>query len=107
MQNSTIIFIAFLFIAIWFAFIGRWWIKALLSGVRVSGSQVLFMRFRGSNVSLIINSLIKAAKGGVLLDINTLEAAHLSGEQVDRLVEKLIAAKKDGKNLSVAEAMKN
>lgn len=68
------------------------WISAVASGVRVSILTLVAMRIRRVIPSRIVNPLIKATKAGLGLTINQLESHFLSGGNVDRVVNALIAA---------------
>lgn len=83
--------------AIWLLFyfipVGIWF-KALVSGVRISLLQLVFMRWRKVPVTIIVNSLIAATKAGLNLSRNSLEAHFLAGGNVPRVVNALISADK-------------
>ncbi len=68
------------------------WISAIASGVRVSISALVGMRFRRINPSRIVLPLIKATKAGLDVGINEMEAHLLAGGNVDRVINALIAA---------------
>ena len=68
------------------------WISAVASGVRVSISALVGMRFRRINPSRIVLPLIKATKAGLNVGINEMEAHLLAGGNVDRVINALIAA---------------
>ncbi len=85
--------ILFLIIFFWLVPI-RLWIAAVASGVRISPFTPLMMRIRRIPPSIIVNALIKAAKAGVEVKRNDLEAHFLAGGNVDLVVNALIAADK-------------
>ncbi|TCZ75587.1 UPF0365 family protein [Paenibacillus albiflavus] len=94
-QMFQLIIIALVLIAvvIFFTFVPvMLWISALASGVRVSILTLVAMRIRRVIPSRIINPQIKATKAGIGLTINQLESHFLSGGNVDRVVNALIAA---------------
>jgi len=68
------------------------WISAVASGVKVSISALIGMRFRRINPSKIVHPLIKATKAGLNVNMNEMEAHLLAGGSVDRVVDALIAA---------------
>jgi uncharacterized protein YqfA (UPF0365 family) len=70
------------------------WFSALLSNVRVSLIQLIFMRIRKVPPGLIVNSMITAAKAGLPLTRNDLEAHYLAGGNVNKVVSALISAQK-------------
>ena len=93
--------------AIWLIFyfipVGMWF-RALVSGVRISLLQLVFMRWRKVNVSIIVNSMIAATKAGLQLSRNGLEAHYLAGGNVTRVVNALISADKANMNLDFKTA---
>jgi uncharacterized protein YqfA (UPF0365 family) len=104
-QLIIIIGIALILI-LYYLLIARYWLKCLLSGVRISQLEIVFMRFRGTPVELIITELIKSNKSGVLLNRDELEACHLAGGNVSNVVNGLIYAKSIGDKMTIAEAAK-
>jgi uncharacterized protein YqfA (UPF0365 family) len=84
----------------------RFWLRAMLSGVHLSQSEIIFMRLRRTPVDLIISELIKAAKSGVSVTRDQLEVIHLSGGNVSNVVAGLIYAKSREISLSFSEASK-
>lgn len=96
-----------LLLALWFTFsIIRVWLKALLSGVRISPTQILLMRLRGTDATLIVNLLIVSAKSGVHIPLDDLEACALARGDVKNVVEGLIYAKHKGLDFTISDAMK-
>jgi uncharacterized protein YqfA (UPF0365 family) len=70
------------------------WINALFAGVKVSLSSLVGMRLRKVPPFIIVNALITAVKAGLTLTTNDLETHYLSGGNVPRVVNALIAADK-------------
>ena len=68
------------------------WISAVASGVKISISTLIGMRFRRINPSRIVLPLIKATKAGLHVNMNEMEAHLLAGGNVDRVIIALIAA---------------
>ncbi len=68
------------------------WISAVASGVKISISTLIGMRFRRINPSRIVLPLIKATKAGLHVNMNEMEAHLLAGGNVDRVINALIAA---------------
>lgn len=75
------------------------WFKALVSGVRISLLQLVFMRWRKVPPPIIVNSLIAATKAGLKLNRDALEAHYLAGGRVRSVVNALISADKANMNL--------
>src|SRR5918994_2097654 len=71
------------------------WITALFSGVRVSLGTLIGMRLRKVNPSDIVRPYISATKAGMPLDVGQMEAHHLAGGNVGRVVQALISADRD------------
>ncbi len=82
-----------IFIFFYFIPLGLWF-SALLSGVRISLVQLIFMRIRKVPPSVIVQSLITATKAGLTLTRNELEAHYLAGGHVGSVVNALISADK-------------
>ena len=83
--------------ALWLVFyfipVGLWF-KALVSGVRISLLQLVFMRWRKVPPTIIVNNLIAATKAGLKLNRDALEAHYLAGGKVKSVVNALISADK-------------
>ncbi len=82
-----------IFIFFYFIPLGLWF-SALLSNVRVSLVQLIFMRIRKVPPTVIVQSLITATKAGLSLTRNDLEAHYLAGGNVISVVNALISADK-------------
>ncbi|PLX14560.1 MAG: hypothetical protein C0597_09820 [Marinilabiliales bacterium] len=70
------------------------WFQALVSGVRISLVQLIFMRWRKVPPSIIVRALIEGTKAGVALNRNELEAHFLAGGHVADVVHALVSADK-------------
>ncbi len=81
------------------------WISALFSGVRIGIFELLGMRLRRIQPSIIVNELIKAKKAK-LLDVkrDALEAHHLANGHAKTVVDALISAKNAGIKLTFEQA---
>lgn len=88
-----IVAVVLLFIFLWLFPIGLWF-QALISHAPVNLFNLLFMRFRKVNPSLIVNNYITATKAGLQLNPRDLEAHFLAGGNVTRVVNALISANK-------------
>ncbi|MBX2909443.1 MAG: flotillin-like protein FloA [Chitinophagales bacterium] len=82
-----------LFIFFYFVPIGLWF-SALLSGVRISLVQLIFMRWRKVPPSTIVKAMINSTKAGIKLTRDQLEAHYLAGGNVINVVNALISADK-------------
>jgi uncharacterized protein YqfA (UPF0365 family) len=82
-----------LWVILYFIPIGMWF-SALLSGVRVSLIQLIFMRWRKVPPSVIVKAMINSTKAGLSLSRDQLEAHYLAGGNVINVVNALISADK-------------
>lgn len=85
--------IVFLMIVLYFVPLGLWF-QALVSGVRISLIQLIFMRWRKVPPSIIVRALIEGTKAGLTLNRNDLEAHYLAGGHVEKVVHALVSAEK-------------
>ena len=70
------------------------WFQALVSGVRISLVQLIFMRWRKVPPSIIVRAMIEGTKAGLTLNRNDLEAHYLAGGRVPDVVHALVSAEK-------------
>ncbi len=75
------------------------WFTALLSGVKISLLQLIFMRWRKVPPKVIVQNLIAATKAGLTINRNDLEAHYLAGGNVNKVVNALISADKANMSL--------
>jgi len=80
------------------------WLRALLSGARVSYTSLIGMTLRKVNAGMIVNSRIMAVKAGLDVSVNDLETHYLARGNVMRVVQALIAASKADIALSFQRA---
>ncbi len=97
-QLITVLFgllalVAVIFIALFFYFL-RVWVRAWLSGARVSLLNLLGMKLRGVPPTLIVDARIRSVKAGLAVESDALEAHYLAGGNVINVVQALIAAEK-------------
>ncbi len=83
----------FLWIMFYFIPVGLWF-RALVSGVRISLLQLIFMRWRKVPPSIVVSALIEGTKAGLTLQRNDLEAHFLAGGHVTQVVHALVSADK-------------
>ncbi|MEA1873341.1 MAG: flotillin-like protein FloA [Bacteroidota bacterium] len=76
------------------------WFQALVSGVRISLLQLIFMRWRKVPPAAIVRAMIEATKAGLSIERNDLEAHFLAGGHVEKVVHALVSASKANINLS-------
>ncbi len=82
-----------LWIILYFIPIGLWF-QALVSGVRISLLQLIFMRWRKVPPSVVVGALIEGTKAGLVLLRDDLEAHYLAGGRVPQVVHALVSASK-------------
>jgi len=82
------------------------WFTAQISGVRISLLDLIDMKIRRVAPSPIVRSLIMAAKAGIEIQKDALEAHSMAGGNVENVMTGLIIAKNKDKNLSFKEACK-
>ena len=70
------------------------WFQALVSGVRISLLQLIFMRWRKVPPSVIVVAMIEGFKAGLKLNRDDLEAHFLAGGRVAQVVHALVSASK-------------
>lgn len=80
------------------------WVRAWMSGARVSLFNLLGMKLRGVPPSLVVDARIRGVKAGLVIDTDSLEAHFLAGGNVINVVQALIAADKADIDLSFQRA---
>ena len=88
-----VVILIFLWIMFYFIPVGLWF-RALVSGVRISLLQLIFMRWRKVPPSLIVSALIEGTKAGLTLHRDDLEAHYLAGGHITQVVHALVSAEK-------------
>ena len=89
----AVIAIVTLWILLYFIPVGLWF-RALVSGVNISLIQLIFMRWRKVPPAKIVQAMIEGKKAGLEIYRNELEAHHLAGGHVERVVHALVSADK-------------
>ena len=80
------------------------WVRALMSGARVSILQLIGMKLRRVPPTLIVDARIRMTKAGLILSTDLLEAHYLAGGDVINVVNALIAADKANIDLNFQKA---
>ncbi len=88
---GIVVFIVFLIFLFTY---GGLWIQAMVSGCHVSIVNLIAMRLRGVPASQIVRARITAAKAGIALTTDALEAHYLAGGRVLHVVAAMVAAAK-------------
>jgi len=80
------------------------WIMAKISGVKLSLLELTFMKMRRVAIVPIVKSMIMAAKAGLDIQKDELEAHSLAGGNVEKVVTTMIQAKNKKEHISFKEA---
>jgi uncharacterized protein YqfA (UPF0365 family) len=107
-QVVTVLFVllalaVLILIGLFFYFL-KVWIRAAMSGARVSLFNLVGMKLRRVPPTLIVDARIRMVKAGLDLDTDALEAHYLAGGNVINVVQALIAADKATIELSFQRA---
>lgn len=78
----------------------RLYVRATVSGVRVSFGELLGMRLRKIDAALIVNARIQAAAAGLDVSLADLQTHYVVGGDVMRVVNAMIVAKRTNAELS-------
>jgi len=100
---AVVVIVVLVIISIFLHFLNVW-IRALMSGARVSLWSLVGMKLRRVPPSLIVDARIRILKAGLNLSTDELEAHYLAGGDVDQVVNALIAADKANLGLSFQRA---
>ncbi|OHB74917.1 MAG: hypothetical protein A2Z34_11985 [Planctomycetes bacterium RBG_16_59_8] len=97
------VIVGLFFMIVVFSF-GMLWIRANISGAAMSIFSLVGMKLRKVSPEVIVNSRIMAAKAGIPLSTQELEAHYLANGNVIRVVTALIAANKASIDLTFKRA---
>ena len=104
---TAVLFIAAIAVLVIFAVIARFfslWLRAALSGAKVTFIGLIGMTLRAVSPKVIVDSRIMAVKAGLPLSVNDLETHYLARGNVLNVVRALIAASKAGIDLTFPRA---
>jgi len=90
-------------VGIFFYFLGVW-VRALMSGARVSIWSLVGMKLRRIPPALVVDARIRLIKAGLSLETDALEAHYMAGGDIINVVNALIAADKANIDLSFQRA---
>jgi uncharacterized protein YqfA (UPF0365 family) len=88
-----VLFIVFVIFIVVAQFLGLY-IRAYVSGARVSMFELIGMRLRKVNATTIVNSRIQATRAGLQISQAEMESHLLAGGDVQRVIAAMIAANK-------------
>src|SRR5687768_2742629 len=80
-------------VIIMFNFIGLY-VRALVSGAHVTFMDLIGMRIRNVNPTVIVNSRVQAMRAGIPVSSSEMESHVLAGGNVMRVINAMIAASK-------------
>jgi len=80
------------------------WVAAMFSGARISIPDLVAMRLRRVNPSIVVNARISAIKAGLQIEANMLESHYLAGGNVIAVVNALISSSKANIDLDFNKA---
>src|SRR5262245_40256936 len=89
----VVLLVLLIVFAILFNFIGLY-IRALVSGARVSFADLIGMRLRKFNTTLIVNSRIQAVGAGLNISLTEMQTHYQAGGDLMRVINAMIAANK-------------
>lgn len=95
--------LALILLGLFFYFL-KVWVRAWMSGARVSLFNLLGMKLRSVPPTLIVDARIRAVKAGLDVGTEDLEAHYLAGGNVINVVQALIAADKANIDLTFKRA---
>ncbi len=98
-----LIILGIVLVSLFFYFL-KVWVRAVMSGARVSLFNLLGMKLRGVPPTLIVDARIRAVKAGLNVSTEELEAHYLAGGNVINVVQALIAADKANIDLTFKRA---
>lgn len=90
--------ILLIWLFLYFVPIGLWF-QAVITNVKISLLQLIFMRWRKVPPGTIVRAMIEGTKAGLKLDPNAMEAHYLAGGHVEQVVHALVSASKANMDL--------
>jgi uncharacterized protein YqfA (UPF0365 family) len=100
----SLLLVVGLVIVLMVAALFRFWVRALVSGARVSYAELLALWLRKVPAGLIVDNRINAIRSGLEIGIDQLSAHFLAGGDVEMVVRALIMAQKAGIKLDFDQA---
>ena len=91
--GGLIMIVIVFFIFLYYVPLGLWF-SAILSKVKISLLDLIFMRWRKVPPEIIVIGLVNATKAGLVINSDMLEAHYLAGGNVMKVVAALISADK-------------
>src|SRR3954466_5993471 len=89
----VVLIVLLIFFAVILQFFGLY-VRAYVSGAKVSLFELIGMRLRKVNATVIVNSRIQASRAGLMITQPEMESHMLAGGDVQRVIAAMIAANK-------------
>ena len=96
--GAVVVLLGILFLIIFFSFV-RLWIQSLLTGAKISILDLVAMKLRNVDYSMIVRQKIALVQGGVRIETKELEQHYLARGNVPKVATGVIAAHKAGYDL--------
>lgn len=97
----TVLLVCFILISVLYYFCPlHLLVICLQAGLKISPLKIISFRLRKINPYTIIEAAIKLHKAGIDIDIELLEYHVLGGGHIDKVVNVLIAAKKENREIT-------
>src|SRR5262245_42635918 len=96
--GAVLVLLLVIFAVIFFSFL-RLWIQAFLTGANISIWDLVGMKLRNVDYSMIVRQKIALVQAGVKVSTKEMEAHYLSGGRVPKTAMAVIAAHKAGMDL--------
>jgi uncharacterized protein YqfA (UPF0365 family) len=101
--GGIVLLIGIFFLVIFFSFV-RLWIQCLLTGAKISILDLIGMKLRNVDYSMIVRQKIALVQAGVKVSTQDMEAHYLARGNVPKTAAAVIAAHKAGMDLPWARA---
>lgn len=99
----TFVLLLLVFLALYVLVPVGLYIRASVAGVKLHAFRTLMqMNAHGVPARELVHALIRAKRAGLDVDLRLLEAHHLAGGRVDRVVDAALAAQQRGEPVDVA-----
>lgn len=84
------------------------WLQGYLAGANIPFVEIVAMTLRKVDAKLVVRNRVKAVQAGLTkaqeVNLRDLQAHYLAGGDIDKVVDALIVASRNGVNLSWSEA---
>jgi uncharacterized protein YqfA (UPF0365 family) len=98
-----VVLLAILF-CIGYMYYGRLWLRCHVANASVPLASIIGLTFKKVRADTVMLAYIDANKAGLKVELDELVEHYLAGGNVMQVVRACISAKKDGRDVSIAEA---